>query len=67
MPTSSDQKMYASKFTVFRADEMAASIAGKIASPFSRSSSLLPDVIDAPGSADGRNVVSFKVKSWGSS
>ena len=59
VPTSSDQKMYASKFTVFRAEEMAASMAGKIASPFSRSSSRLPDVIDGPGSADGRNVGSL--------
>ena len=62
VPTSPDQKMYASKFTVFRAEEMAASMAGKTASPFSRSSSRLPDVIVGPGSADGRNVGSLTMK-----
>ena len=59
--------MYASKLTVFWAEEMAASMAGKIPSPFSRISILLPDVIGGPGSADGRNVGSLTLKSCGSS
>ena len=59
--------MYASKFTVFLAEAMAVSMDGKIPSPFSRISSRLPDVSGGPGSADGRNVASLTVKSWGSS